>query len=262
MRLAQCRATAAAFDTLRLASALVVEMRQIRSQCSRVSWRRPLPSAPSTSAKGRVSEVASSAWSPCSARPNSQRAALARVGQTLRQILDEDDRHEIGRAAAALASAPCRGGLCRSVITRPEAPNAAEERNAAPTFCGSVTWSSTSNKASGVDLVERNRRQRLNLGGNALMHRVETQQPVEIPGRRGFRREAALGKKGAQSVSGILGGDNPHHRPPGIGEGGLDRMKSIEWSELASLNSYVSGRPGRLRRTAASFVSFWVSRST
>ena len=29
---------------------------------------------------------------------------------------------------AALASTPCRGGLCRSVMTRPEAPKAAAER--------------------------------------------------------------------------------------------------------------------------------------
>src|SRR5215469_8366906 len=61
LRLAQCSATAAAFDTLRIASALSVEMRQRRSQCSRVSWRSPLPSAPSTSASGRVNGTLSSA---------------------------------------------------------------------------------------------------------------------------------------------------------------------------------------------------------
>ena len=40
---------------------------------------------------------------------------------------------------AALASAPVKGGVCRSGSTTPAAPKAAAERNTAPTFCGSVT---------------------------------------------------------------------------------------------------------------------------
>src|SRR5262249_47582573 len=72
LRLAQCSATATAFETLRLASALSVEMRQRRSQCSRVSWRSPLPSAPSTSARGRVNGAFSRASLASSARATLQ----------------------------------------------------------------------------------------------------------------------------------------------------------------------------------------------
>src|SRR5262249_27168523 len=72
LRLAQCSATAAAFETLRLASALCVEMRHRRSQCPRVSWRSPLPSAPSTSASGPVNGAFSRASLASSARPTPQ----------------------------------------------------------------------------------------------------------------------------------------------------------------------------------------------
>ena len=49
-------------------------------------------------------------------------------------------RHELrSRPVDAFASTPVSGGDLRSCSTTARAPNAAAERNAAPTFCGSVT---------------------------------------------------------------------------------------------------------------------------
>ncbi len=52
--------------------------------------------------------------------------------------------------AAALARAPVNLGAWRSCRITPTAPKAAAERSMAPTFCGSVTWSSISSTAPGL----------------------------------------------------------------------------------------------------------------
>ncbi len=101
-----------------------------------------------------------------------QDAALAEHGQALREILDEDHRHDVERAAGSLGKHAVQGRAVALGHDEAEAPKAAAERNAAPTFCGSVTWSSTSRMPSRVDLVERDRGQGLRFERHTLMHGV------------------------------------------------------------------------------------------
>src|SRR4029079_4549152 len=137
--MAVCSATAAAFETLRLATGPSVVMRARLSYVLRVSSRKPLPSEPITSAVGCDQSMSSML---CSAAPSSP------------TIVQPDDfyssnaRDRLATSAtgtsssapdADLARTPFNGGLCRRVITRPLAPNTADDLNMAPTLCGSVT---------------------------------------------------------------------------------------------------------------------------
>ena len=175
---------AAALETLRLASALVVEMRQRGSQCSRVSWRKPLPSAPSTSASGRVSAARLQRLIAFLGKPDAQVAALAEFGESLRKILDEHDGHDVERAARGLGERAVRG---RAVPLGQTEARCAEgggraERGADIMRVGDLI--EHDEDAIGIGLVEPDGRQLLDLERDSLMHLVGAEQPVEIA-RRG-----------------------------------------------------------------------------
>ncbi len=191
-------AMAAAFDTLRLASALVVEMRQMRSH----RLAREMPQAFAFGAEHeRQRSGEGGGFERLVAilrQADAQHAALAELGRALAlRFLTSTMGTRSSAPLAALASTPESGGLCRSVRTRPDAPKAAAERSAAPTLCGSVTWSSTSRMPFVIDIVEADGRERPGFERHALMHGVGAEQPVEILRGGGLRCELAFGDERA-----------------------------------------------------------------
>ena len=90
-------------------------MRATWSQVSLVSWRRPLPSAPSTSASGARSgndgEIAVAAR----VEADHEEAALLERGEPAREILHADQRHVFERAGGGLGQ---RAGRIRAVALR------------------------------------------------------------------------------------------------------------------------------------------------
>ena len=109
---ARCSAMAAAFDTLTLAMAPSVAMRQSRSQLSRVSWRRPLPSAPSTSAHAVRPGQRLDPIGRVPVEADHGDAELLQLGQRAREVLHQRDGHVLERARGGLGERARRAGDC------------------------------------------------------------------------------------------------------------------------------------------------------
>ena len=67
-------------------------------QVCRVSCRRPLPSAPSTSASGWVSSMVGEVVAALAVEPDGEEAAIVQFGQRARQISHAHQRHQFQRA--------------------------------------------------------------------------------------------------------------------------------------------------------------------
>ena len=91
----------AATDTFRLSTAPASGMPTMRSQSSRVSRRRPPPSAPSTHATGPPTS-ASNRFSPPASAPRIQTPLLLEVAQRACEIGHRDHGHRIGGATRRL----------------------------------------------------------------------------------------------------------------------------------------------------------------
>jgi hypothetical protein len=81
-------------------------------------------------------------------------------------------------------------------------------------------------EAPGIDVFERERGERLGIEDNALMDCVGAEEPVEVLWAGGLRLEPALGEKARELLRRVLGGENPHHLPPRIGERSLCRVEA------------------------------------
>ncbi len=81
-------------------------------------------------------------------------------------------------------------------------------------------------RAVRIDVVEADGLERSGFEGHALMHRIGSEQPVEILRGCGLGLEPALGDQGRQPVGGIVGGEQAQDGPVRIGEGGLDGVQA------------------------------------
>ena len=116
LRLAQCSAMAAAFETLRLASALRVEMRaRTIAMLARQLTEAFALGAEHEGERLRQGKRPRVRSPPSSARPTRKKPALAELGESLREILDEHDRHEVESAACDLGE---RAGQRRDCAAR------------------------------------------------------------------------------------------------------------------------------------------------
>ena len=97
-----------------------------RSQLSCVSWRRPLPSAPSTSAE-RTGQASSSIRSVAasSSRPMTMTFELLELGQSAGEVLNQRDRHVLERAGGRFRK---RAGERRAVAAGHDQAAGAERR--------------------------------------------------------------------------------------------------------------------------------------
>ena len=67
------------------------------------------------------------------------------------------------------------------------------------------------------------------------MDGVGAQQPVEVFGTGRLRRQPAFGEEGPEPVGRVLGGEDPHHFAPRIGERRFDRVQAKQPDALRRL---------------------------
>ncbi len=173
-------AIAAAFETLRLASALTVEMRQSGIAALPCELAQAFAFGAEHEGKrageGRVLERAFGFFR----ETDAQDAAVAELGQRLGEVLDEHDGHEVERAARGLGE---HARKRRAVALGQHEAGGAEggrraERRADIMRIGHLI--EHEQDAVGIDVVQADRRQGPHLQRHALMHRVGPEQPVEI----------------------------------------------------------------------------------
>ena len=245
---ARCSATAAALETLRLAMAPSVAMRTSRSQLSRVSWRRPLPSAPSTSAE-RAGQASSSMRSAASSsRPMTMQVELLQLGQRPREVLHQRDRHMLERAGGRLRQ---RAVERRAVAPGHDEAAGAERRARAQDGAdvvrvGHLVEHDEGPPGAALDqLGERGLRQRLGLDQRALMHGVGAQSAVEVPGRDPLVRQLPLGQGFGQAALGVVGEVELADAAVGVGQGRLDRVDAEDRDMIGALGLVPPLGPGR-----------------
>ena len=98
-------------------------------------------------------------------------------------------------------------------------------------------------QAAGIDVVERERGQGLGIEDDALMDRVGAEKPVEVLGACRLGGDPPLGEKGREPLRRVLGGNDPHHLPPRIGERRLCRVQA---EQPCPLGAVVPGRVPRI----------------
>ena len=178
-------ATPAATDTFKLLDRPRMGIDTSRSQRSRTSRRRPVPSAPSTSAVGTVK---STSIVPLPRVPRQADGPDSRLLQLLERPRDVHDCRRRGRGRPPRPTPswppPSSAAACRAWRTTPWHPAASTARSTAPTFCGSSMPSSTTS--------ERRLRRR---GGDELRHAVIARRHelghdslVHAASRRAFER--------------------------------------------------------------------------
>jgi hypothetical protein len=160
--------------------------------------------------------------------PHPQIASLAQLRETLREVLDEDHRHDVERSARGFGE---HAGERRAVPLGQDEAACAESRRRAQ--CGADILRvgdliEHEQNTVGLHLVEPEWRQWLSLEGNTLMHGVRSEHPVEISWARLLWRHAALGEERGEPVRRVLGGDKLANLPSRIGESRLHGMKSIK----------------------------------
>jgi DNA-binding HxlR family transcriptional regulator len=134
------------FDALETLRLLILPGRSRRatvSQFSRVFCRKPLPSAPSTSASGARKVVVLRSTAPVESSPMSWKPCSRNSSMPRERFVTVASGTYSSAPDAALARTPVASGLCRAVVTMAVAANAAAVRKIAPTLCGSVIWSRT-----------------------------------------------------------------------------------------------------------------------
>ena len=184
-----------------------------------------MPSAPSTSASGRVRRSRLQRLITFLGESDARIAKLAEFGESLGKILDEHDRHDVERAARDLGE---RAGQWRAVPLGQNETRCAEgggraEHGADIMRIGDLI--EHDEDAIGIDLVEPDGRQLLDLERDSLMHLVGAEQPVEIARRGVLDAHVALCGEGSKPLRGVFGGDQPDERAFGIGERGFDGVQ-------------------------------------
>ena len=197
---------------------------------SRVFWRRPLPSAPSTSAIFSPAKVLLDFGR---ARRNRARSSGSRP-HAVRRALRRGSSPRSGRCAPARPrpiwpARRIRAGCGATVVISAPAPKATAERMIAPTLCGSVTWSSTSTSRASPSADEPLRPQRLGLDDDALVHGLAAGDAVDRTRLDEFGREGQGGEVGdAQPLHGVAGDQHAADLAARIVERGAHRMDAVE----------------------------------
>jgi hypothetical protein len=157
---------------------------------------------------------------------HAEKAAISKLRQALREILDENHRHEVERPARGLGK---RARKRRAVPLGHDETRSAERRGRAQGGADILRIRHLiehEKEGGGIDVLERERRERFGIEDDALMDRVGAEKPVEVFGASGFGLEPAPGEKACEFLRRVLGGENPHHLPPRIGERSLRRVEA------------------------------------
>ena len=132
--------------------------------------------------------------------------------------------------------------MCRSGSTTPAAPKAAAERKHGADILRVGDLVEHEQDALGAHIFELDRGQGLRLEHDALMHRVRSEQPVELLRQRVLGLDAAGLQRGVEPARGVFGGEQPPDGPARVGERRLDRMDAVEQDAVGI------GRPPRISR--------------
>ena len=142
-----------ATDTFRLSTAPKLGSRTSTSQCCRVSWRRPDPSAPITSSVGpRRSTSSACCLAPASA-PTTHMPACCKSRRHRARFVTVTTGVVSAAPAATLRALAVRPAARSLGTITARAPQASAVRKQAPKLCGSCTPSSASNKGDATSLT-------------------------------------------------------------------------------------------------------------
>ena len=171
-----------------------------------------------------------------------EESCLAKLSQALRQIPNQNNGHDIERAARRLGERAGEGGrmpLRQHDARRPEGSGGAQY-GADILRVGDLV--EHEQDALGAYIVEFDRGQGLGLEHDALVHGVRSEQPVELFRKRVFCLDAAGLQCGFEPARGVLGGEQPSDGPARIGKGCLDGVDAVEQDAVGI------GRPPRISR--------------
>ena len=165
--------TAQALETLRLRIGPFMSRRTSWSQLSRVSWRRPLPSAPSTMASGGAAvEVLKHVFRRLAVEAEDAEAVVLQFCHGAREVGDLHEGHVLIGAGRRLEE---HGGGLRAVARRGHQRRHVEGRAGAqdgPDIVRVRHLVEQHDDAGLLDLVEARLGQRLGLQQQALVHGI------------------------------------------------------------------------------------------
>ncbi len=209
------------------------------SQLSRVSWRKPLPSAPRTRASGARNGTSAKFGVAGRVEADQQVAALLQFRHRPREVLHGDDRHIFQRTGGGLGQ---RAGRLGAVPRGRDDSRDAEARCRAQDrahVVGVGDLIEHQQRGAGGDVGDVRRGQGIGLEIEPLMDRIG-RQPFGN-GRRpddvGRRRDAFLG----EAAGGVLGGEELADLAGRVLQRRLHGVPAVEHGEVLRPQAFAAG---------------------
>ena len=183
---------------------------------SRVNCRRPLPSAPSTSASGCRNGDCAEIFAAFAVEADGQEAAVVQLGQRAREILHQHQRHKLQRAGGGFRQHA--GGL-RAVARRGDDRLHREGRRRSHDRADIVRIGDLVEHQHDAFLRQRldiGRGQGIGLGQQALMHGVGAEPLVDRTRPDDLGRDAGVDVFVGKPLRGVLGQQQFADLPRGL----------------------------------------------